>query len=288
MEPHVLPIHFGNFQGKHEINSASLIIFVEAYAEIAEHFGLSVEIQIGIPEEGGWKTSLKIVVNGLMIVGGLSSFIALLTGESADDWAKKGHAHVVEMINEFITQEAINTPDEFPKECIKQKNKIYQQFQKDDCIDTFRLGDYSPIPRNNFHLYIKQLTDEECLYLGETDITVHSPDWKGKRSWRGNIEILEDKESAFDFDKELTGKFWEKVRLDTLPLHTTDVMRVQLTQRPTHKVKYLVIRVLSYNGEKVDAPILDEDIRKFANTVIQPSSGKSSGQLGLFDEHVDL
>lgn len=263
MEPHVLPIHFGNFQGKHEINSASLIVFVEAYTEIAEHFGLSVEIQIGTPEEGGWKSSLKIVVNGLMIVGGLSSFIALLTGESADDWGKKGNAYLIHEINKFITKEAKDIPEEFPRECTKQKNKIYHQFQKDDCIDTFRLGDSTPIPRNNFYLYIKEVPDEELLYLGKTNITVHSPDWKGKRSWRGKIEIIEDNENAFDFDKDLTGKFWEKVKLDVLPLHTTDVMRVQIVKRPTNKVKYLVIRVLSYNNVEIDDPLSSPELSRF-------------------------
>lgn len=64
------------------------------------------------------------------------------------------------------------------------------------------------------------------------------------------------------FDKSLTGKFWEKVTLDTLPLHTTDIMRVQLIKRPTHKVKYLAISVLKYNEDEIDTP-LDSDISKF-------------------------
>ncbi len=265
MEQYVLPIHFDNFQGQHEINSDSLVIFVEAYKVIAEVFGLSVDIQIDVPEEGGWKTNLFVGVTFI----GLNPFIALLTGETADEWGKKGHAYVVEKVNEYITQEAKNISDEFPKECIKQKNKMYQQFQKDDCIDTFHLGSFPPIPRNNFYLYIKKIQDEEHLYLGETDITVHSPDWKGKRSWRGKIGLVEDKESAFDFDKDLTGKFWGKVKLDALLLHTTDVMRVQLVKRPTNRVKYLVIRVLRYNNEEVDRPISDEDIRKFSIFDIQ-------------------
>ena len=45
-EPYVLPIHFDNFQGKHEINADTLIIFVEAYIEIAEIYGISLDIQI--------------------------------------------------------------------------------------------------------------------------------------------------------------------------------------------------------------------------------------------------
>lgn len=277
MEPYILPIHFDNFQGKHQINSNSLLIFVEAYKEIAEVFGLSAEIQIGVPEEGGWKASLFF---GITFVG-FSPFVALLTGESADDLGKRGHTYIVQAVNKFITQRVLDVPEELPKECIKHKNKIYQQFQKDDCIDTFHLGDYPPIPRASFHLYIKEMPDEELQYLGETDITVHSPDWKGKRSWRGKIGIIEDRENAFAFDKDLTGKFWEKIKLDALPLHTADVMQVQLIKRPTNKVKYLVVRVLSYNGEAIDSPISEADIHKFATLDVQTDSDKSPRQSEL-------
>ena len=46
MELHILPIHFGNLEGEHKINSASLLIFVEAYKEISEAFGASIDVQI--------------------------------------------------------------------------------------------------------------------------------------------------------------------------------------------------------------------------------------------------
>jgi hypothetical protein len=279
MDTQVLPIHFGNPHGKHEINSDSLLVFIESYKEISEAFGLSVDIQIGIPEEGGWKSNLLIAISFI----GVSPFVTLLTGETADDWAKKGHAEIVRVVNEFVTRKAVDIPEEFPRECIKQKNKIYQQFHRDiECIDSFRLDDYPPIPRNKFHLYIKEISDEESIYMGETHITVHSPDWKGKRSWRGKIKILDDTESAFTFDKDLTGKFWEKIKLDSLPLHTTDIMRVQLIKRPSNKVKYWVVRVLSYNGEEIDTPISDEAIRRLATSFIQPAAIKSSPQLDLF------
>ena len=121
------------------------------------------------------------------------------------------------------------------------------------------------------------------MYLGETEITVHSPDWKGKRSWRGKIKVLGDTESAFTFDKELTGTFWEKAKLDRLPLHTTDIMRVQLIKRPSSKVKYSVIRVLSYNGEVIDEPISDEDIHRFAIFSIQSTAMNLPPQLDLFE-----
>lgn len=199
LEPYVLPIHFDNFQGKHEISTDTLIVFVEAYKEIAEIYGLNLDIQISVPQEGGWKVNL---VFGVTFVG-LNPFLALLTGETADDWAKKGHVYVVQKINEFITEQSKNVSDKFPKECIKQKNKIYEQFQKDNCVDTFHLDNLPPIPRMDFYLYINELNEDELVYLGETNITVHSPDWKGKRSWKGKIDIIAESASSFAFDKDL-------------------------------------------------------------------------------------
>jgi hypothetical protein len=265
LEPYVLPIHFENFQGKHEINIDSLLIFVDAYKEIAEIYELSLDVKIGVPEEGGWQSKLTIgaVVVGALNFIGIDNLSILLTGEESKTWFLDSHKRLSK-INEFITEEASKIPNEFPKECIKQKNKIYEQFQKDDCIDAFHLGGFHSIPRSNFHLYIKPLPDEENIYLGETNITVSSPDWKGKRSWRGKIEIIDEPQSSFSFDKDLTGKFWEKIKLDSLLLHTTDVMRVQLIRKPSNKVKYQVIRVLSYNGENVDQPLSNSEINRFA------------------------
>lgn len=270
MEPINLLVHFGNLQEKHEISSDSLIVLIESYKEISEFFGLNVEIQIGIPEEGGWKTTLAVtgVITSFI---GINPISIIMTGETSEAWAKKGREFIVQRVNEFVTTKANELPDEIPRDCIKSKNKIYHQFQIDECIDSFRIGDSLPIPRNNFPLYIRELTDEEHVYLGETDITVSSPDWKGKRSWRGNIEIVEDKESSFAFDKDFTGKFWEKVKIDALPLHTTDVMRVQLVQRPTNKVKYFVVRVLSYNEEIIDSPIEDDGIRRAYGVAASPA-----------------
>ena len=128
------------------------------------------------------------------------------------------------------------------------------------------MGELFPIPRSNFNLYIVTIPDEKGDYLGKTNISVSSPDWKGRRSWRGKIEILEDAEVSFDFEKDLTGKFWESVRLDTLPLHTPqDTMSVQLIMRPNERVKYRVVRVLKYNDINIDNPISDDDILKLVD-----------------------
>ena len=277
MDNQILPIHFGNLQGKHEINATSLLVFINSYKEISEAFGLEVDVQIGIPKEGGWKTNLSFVIAFI----GASPFVTLLTGETADDWAKKGHTEIFKLVNNFITTKAIDIPQEFPKECINQKNKIYEQFQKDACIDSFRLGDLLPISRQNFHEYINLVPDDQAEYLGETNITVSSPDWKGKRSWRGKIEILDESQSSFSFEKDLTGKFWEKIKLDSLPLHTTDVMRVQLIRRPSNKVKYQVIRVLRYNGEDIDQALSNTAIHGLGVFSVQFSATESASQLPL-------
>lgn len=278
-----VPIHFGNLQGKHEISSNSLLVFIEAYKEISDFFGVEIDVQIGVPTEGGWKSNL---IFGISFIG-FNTFVALLTGETADDWAKKGHTEIVKYINAFITTEANGLSDEIPKECTKQKNKIYQQFQKDDCIDSFKIDTFPAIPKINFGHYIKEIPEEEVIYLGETDITVHSPAWKGNRAWKGKIEILSDKENAFGFDKTLTGKFWERVTLDLLPLHTTDVMRVQLIKRPTHQVKYLAIRVLKYNDDEIDTPLDITDISKFAildNSILKEEINLFSFEHGRLKE----
>jgi hypothetical protein len=259
-----IPIHFGNLQGEHKISSSSLSIFIESYKEISKIFGLEIEVQIGIPTEGGWKSVLTVgTIVGTLNFIGIDNLSILFTGKESKEWFYSANNRL-KLVSEFITTEANNLSDEIPKECTKQKNKMYQQFQKDDCIDNFRIDTFPAIPKLNFQNYIKEIPDEEEIYLGETDITVHSPDWKGKRAWKGKIEILKDKENSFDFDKDLTGKFWEKVKLDLLPLHTTDIMRVQLVKRPTNRVKYHVVRVLKYNEEEIDVAISNKDISKFA------------------------
>jgi len=260
----LVPIHFGNLQGEHKISSSSLSIFIESYKEISKVLGLEIEVQVGIPTEGGWKSVLTVgAIVGTLNFIGIDNLSILFTGKESKEWFYSANNRL-KLVNEFITTEINNLSEDIPKECIKQKNKMYQQFQKDDCIDSFRIDTFPAIPKLNFKNYIKEIPEEEIIYLGESNITVHSPDWKGRRAWRGKIEILKDKENSFNFDKDLTGKFWEKVKLDLLPLHTTDTMRVQLVKRPTNKVKYHVIRVLKYNEEEIDVSISNKDISKFA------------------------
>ena len=59
---------------EHEINSNSLLVFIEAYKEISEFFGVEIDVQIGVPTEGGWMTKLFL---GISFVG-FNSFVALL------------------------------------------------------------------------------------------------------------------------------------------------------------------------------------------------------------------
>jgi hypothetical protein len=260
MQTYDLPIHFGNTKGMHEIDSESLIVFINAYKEIFEELTNSkISIEIGVPAEGGWKTNLAIVGTAISFIG-IDNLSILLRGKPSGDLFYTANT----LIKEFLTQKADETPETYPRKCIEHKNKVYLQFQKDTCIDSFDLGNSHEIPKRDFDLYIKTIDDDESEYLGEANIEVSSPDWKGKRSWRGKIDIVGDTENTFDFDKDLTGKFWESVKLDTLPLHTQDTMSVQLLKRPTTKVKYRVIRVLNYNNTNIDTALSDQDISKIA------------------------
>lgn len=276
-QPYKLPIHFGNKLGKHEIHSNSLITFIEAYSEIAKQCGITMNIKITPPEEGGWNANLIIVASFI----GINLISSLLTGKSADYWGEIGHQKIIEEVNNFIVAKADKVhdePTEELKECIKQKNKIYEQFLSDECIENFDLDKHPSIPRNNFQLYIKKLEDDENVYLGKTDIVVFSPDWKGNRSWQGNIVILQDKKAkSFDFNKNLTGKFWEKIELDALKLHTQDTMSVQLIEKPTKRIQYQVIRVLTYNNVSIDDELSENNIRKLA-ILDNKSTGKNQQQ----------
>jgi len=273
MNSYLLPIHFEILDGKHEVNSVTLNTFIESYKEIFEgFFETKIEIQIGLPEEGGWKSSLKLSIKDSILPALiLSAGIPLLTGYSIEDLGKNGHQKIIKFINHFITQEARNTSEEYPRKCLEQKNKIYQQFQKDGCVTAFDLDDIPTIPRNNFNLYIKELLDENPLDCGEAKITVHSPVWKGsRRSWKGKIDTVEGNETAFDFDKDLTGKFWEKIKLnEIIPTAGNDVMIVQLIKRTNNKPLYRVIRVLSYNGKEIDSPLNEKSISRITSGVLE-------------------
>jgi len=279
MKRYELPIHFGNDNGRHEINAESLVVFIDSYQDIFEELtGSSVTIEIGIPEEGGWKTNLAILGAAISFIG-IDNLSILIRGKPSADLFYVANHHIVE----FITTEASQTSEEYPRKCIERKNKIYEQFKKDDCIDSFDVGELAPIQKRNFDSYIKKLPDEDNVYLGTTQITVSSPDWKGKRSWRGKIDIIEDEETAFDFDKDLTGKFWEKVKLDALSLKTEDTMIVQLVYRPNNKVKYRVIRVINYNNADIDGALSDEEVAKVASVKGHKSAVTDNKQPDLFD-----
>lgn len=283
MQTYLLPIHFEISDGKHEINSVTLNTFTEAYKEIFEEiFDAKIEIQIGLPDEGGWKTTLAICGIILNFVG-IDNLSNLIRGRDSSDLFLAANQHIAE----FITQKAENASVEYPRKYIEQKNKIYQQFQKDRCVTAFDLDKYPSIPRNNFNLYIKDLPDEKYLDCGEAEITVYSPVWKGKkrRSWKGKINIIEGNETAFDFDDDLTGKFWEKIRLNEIsPTTGKDVMIVQLIKRPNNKPIYRVIRVLSYNGKEIDSPLSEEIIIRITRGKIEQSHNEieSNPQMDLF------
>ncbi len=257
-EPLNFEIYFGNAEGFHEINSESLSVIIESIKEIADELGVELKIDIGVPHEGSWKTNLVWTVISVAI----SPCIIFLTGESLEDLARKGNQAYVKPIIHFIITRENSTQIVNKKSLINHKNRIYRQLIADKNIDSFGLGDSPHIPRKDFNLYIDDSNDEnEIEYLGITKIIVSSPDWKQKRSWRGEIYILEERLNSFVFQQDLTKNFWEMVRGDKLDIHPIDFMDVQLIKQPRKKVQYLVIRVLSYNNQIVDTVLDDKEIK---------------------------
>lgn len=274
-------IHFENPEGMHEISAETLVIFIDAYKGIAKQFGLEVDLNLTIPEEGGWKAGLVVWTISFI---GINPLLILFTDKSGEDWAKKARSEIVTLINQYITKKADEIQPPLPRECLEQKNKIYHQLQKDECVTGFKLGGSPAIPKKDFHLYIAELPDEKPIYLGITEISVFSPDWHGKRSWRGSIEILSDQEKSFDFEPDLTDKFWDCVRGDKLTLHTTDVMQVQLIEWPIRKVKHRVVRVLRYNEIQVDDPLPEGVISSMWRLSEDEISKQTPAQKALFEE----
>ncbi len=280
MQKYKLPIHFENPESIHEISAETLFEFINAYKEISKIFGISLDINVQVPTTGGWKSTLIFAVTAI----GVSPIVTLISGETLEDWAKKGHHEIIKLVNDYINKKTTDIQIKVPNECIDQKNRIFKQMLKDNCVIGFKIGNFPSIPRANFHLYIEKPIDEKPIYLGITKIIVSSPDWHQKRAWRGRIEILGEQERVFDFEKSNTYVFWERVLNDELQLHTEDTMQVQLVEFPSRRVKYLVIRVLSYNNQLIDQSIdhhiIDEQYLK--NNELNPIV--SSHQIDLFKE----
>lgn len=256
-DPVIVPIHFGN-DTKHEISEKSLLALLSAYKNIINELGLDVEIHLTTPTDGGWRSSLLMWVFGLFTSG----LIPLFTGYSPEELGKMGHQELVRIISEFLTKPNSELKPDIPNECIKHKNKMYQQFQSDGCIEYIELDQSQKIMKNDFNQYITKIEEDtpKCIYIGERNIIVSSPDWKNKRSWKGTVD---NEEVSFKFDLDLTGKFWEKIKLDKLDIHTgTDNMLVQLAMCEEVRPKYLVVRVIKYNDMYIDSQLMIDELNK--------------------------
>jgi hypothetical protein len=299
----IIPIHFGNPEGKHEISADSLIIFIQSYKKIALCFGLKLDIEIGVPEEGSWKTTIitTVISLALLPIGEtlLSNFVApFFTGMTLDELSKKlensGKKQYAEIImpltsaiNEFITTPSKNIPDNIPIECLESKNAIFEQFKNDDCIIDFTLADLAIILKNSFPNYIAEIPKETptIKYFGEKEIQVSRLDWSGKNNWFGQITSNKT-DLSFKFDKKLTKAFWTKIKKNQLDdLTTVDIMKAQLIQKiiSDGKPEYEVIRVLKYSNNEIDSALSHEEIEK----IIQNKLAKIKNSKSTKTNHSD-
>lgn len=259
-EPVIVPIHFGN-DTKHEISEKSLFVLLSTYKEILRELGVKVEINLSVPSEGGWKTDIIInIFSGVV----LDSVLITITGYSFVELLKNGRKKVIDVVTRFLTKPIDELPKHIPPNYLILKNHLYQQFQSDDCIEYIEIDQSKKILKHDFNRYIAEVEDDKeddkFIYIGEKNIIVSSPDWKNKRSWKGSVD---NNEVYFKFDLTLTGKFWEKIKLDKLDIHTgTDNMLVQLAMCEKVRPKYLVIRVIKYNDMDIDNQLMIDDLNK--------------------------
>ena len=259
-EPVIVPIHFGN-DTKHEISEKSLFVLLSTYKETLRELGVNVEINLSVPSEGGWKSDLIISIFGGVV---LDSVLITITGYSFVELLKNGRKKVIDVVTRFLTKPIDELPKHIPSNYLILKNRLYQQFQSDDCIEYIEIDQSKKILRHDFNRYIAEVEDDKeddkFIYIGEKNIIVSSPDWRNKRSWKGTVD---NDEVSFKFDLDLTGKFWEKIKLDQLDTHTgTDNMLVQLAMCENVRPKYMVIRVMKYNDMDIDSQLMIEDLNK--------------------------
>lgn len=127
-----------------------------------------------------------------------------------------------------------------------------------------------PIKRCDFPKYIveipplpeKQEPEGDTRWKVDTvDLIVHSPNWKrdNNRKWQGST--TEKQDISFAIEDE---NFWKHVKAKDFTPKIIDNLRVQWAH-PEHASKLThvrVLRVISYNGTKISAPLSAAELEK--------------------------
>lgn len=173
------------------------------------------------------------------------------------------------------------TPAKFRK-AFAARNVIYKA-----CIDnpdvqglSFDRSHEFPLKRADFPRLITQIPDEildaeeepESWAVESVDIIVNSPNWKRDgRKWQAATDKFQD--IAFSIEDET---FWHHVRIKDIQPDIQDNMRVQWAypaglSKPSH---VRVLRVLTYNGKDISAPLSDTELQTQLNEahVIEPET----------------
>jgi hypothetical protein len=130
---------------------------------------------------------------------------------------------------------------------------------------------------------IQEIEEAICWKFDTADLLVNSPNWKrdSKRKWQGSTPEKQD--IAFVIEDE---NFWEHVNLKDISPNITDNMQVQWiyqnnAAKPTNA---RVLRVLSYNGKEISAPLTDAELDAQVNNLSIGKTGEEKAQ----EENIDL
>ncbi|PIZ31869.1 MAG: hypothetical protein COY40_00650 [Alphaproteobacteria bacterium CG_4_10_14_0_8_um_filter_53_9] len=259
---------------------------------------LNCTLEVQAPESGGVITPINFAGFCIAAAGIMqfidsptpSNLIKRLTGYtpaefvlnygrdiSTSDQSEVINALSAECSKSFIfksTNELISGGVDFSlfREAYESKNRLIQTNFLDPKIKGlgFKRENDFIIKKDNYFDFMAPLPEEEIERIFKTNykISIESPNWSKndtRRPWKGKNSDM--KELYFRIDDNLFWEFVESNKLENISTH--DQMLVELIktkQAGTQSTK--VIRVLSFNGQKVSEPLTEEEIEELMKNSI--------------------
>lgn len=246
-------------------------------------------------EKAGLKT--RQAVESVLNSEEPSTEIVATENLSPDEEAQLDAELAVELIVAFLDANSDKlrkvgiTPEKFRK-AFSGRNSVYESCIKNPEVKaiSFDRSESFSISRKDFPRYIEQLPDPEITEAAEpsawnieaVDIIVNSPNWKRDgRKWQAATDKFQD--ISFSIEDE---GFWHHVDVKDIQPDIRDNMRVQWAYPLGHSKpsSVRVLRVLTYNGKSISAPLSEQELRAHLDEVhiIEPEAR------GLFDERDDF
>ncbi len=282
------------------------IIFRDSLAN-----GERIEILLGVPKEGSYEADF-LITGVELIIGGvvpcfLNAFCKDMLGKSLFELTEIAARGVSQGCKKFLMLSYVSTAisvylskrvdgaeeifSSFPIEkrgLQNGKNTTYRSVQCDETVKSFSLDGQITIERDSFNQYIdSSIDDNETsneIEFREGTIQVVSPvSLKGKtnRGWSGNFFEKRRRSVPIIFSM-LDSNFKEYTIFNKIKTAVDDVMKVQMIKLPLEKIKWNVLKVLEFEGQRVSEPLSPEELAEF-NVVKDRNHDRRLSLLTHFD-----